>query len=138
MCYSRVGDGALTTGPVAASITFTNQNDAPVVDDQTIGPVDENSAAGTVVGTVVASDVDAGQSLTYAITAGNTSGAFAIDPGTGEITVANASARRWAPSRVMARAPVSYRDISAFVTYNGQRATCAGGRSCGFAALLPS
>jgi len=41
---------------------------------------------------VVASDVDAGQSLTYAITGGNPSGAFAIDPGTGEITVANASA----------------------------------------------
>ena len=88
----EVSDGALTTGPAAATITFTNQNDAPVVDDQTIGPVDENSAAGTVVGAVVASDVDAGQSLTYAITGGNSSGAFAIDPGTGEITVANASA----------------------------------------------
>jgi VCBS repeat-containing protein len=88
----EVSDGSLTAGPAAATITFTNQNDAPVVNDQTLGPLDESSALGTVVGTVAASDVDAGQSLSYAITAGNTGGTFAIDASTGEITVATPAA----------------------------------------------
>ena len=37
-------------------------------------------------------DPDAGQAHTFAITAGNTAGAFAIDPSTGQITVANSAA----------------------------------------------
>jgi VCBS repeat-containing protein len=74
------------------TITETDGNDAPVVADQGVGPVAENSANGTVVGTVVASDPDAGQTLSYAITAGNTGGAFAIAPGTGVITVATSAA----------------------------------------------
>jgi hypothetical protein len=65
-------------------------NTAPEVEDQAFG-VDENSAAGTVVGVVAATDPDAGQTLTYAVTAGNESGAFAIDSATGVITVADAS-----------------------------------------------
>lgn len=52
----------------------------------------ENSTAGTLVGLVNASDPDVGQTLTYAITAGNTNNAFAIDPATGAVTVANAAA----------------------------------------------
>jgi putative intracellular protease/amidase len=52
----------------------------------------ENAANGTSVGTVIASDPDAGQTLTYAIIGGNDSGAFAINPTTGQITVANATA----------------------------------------------
>ncbi|MCX5671401.1 MAG: YbhB/YbcL family Raf kinase inhibitor-like protein [Planctomycetota bacterium] len=62
-------------------------NSPPVVDDQAFS-VDENSAAGTVVGTVLATDPDAGDGLTYSITDGNTGTAFAIDAATGEITVA--------------------------------------------------
>ena len=50
--------------------------------------VNENSPAGTVVGTVTFTDPDVGQTHTFAITAGNTGGAFAIDPSTGQITVA--------------------------------------------------
>ena len=53
--------------------------------------VDENSVNGTVVGTVFASDPD-GDSLSYAITGGNTSGAFAINAGNGQLTVANSVA----------------------------------------------
>ena len=37
-------------------------------------------------------DPDVGQAHTFAITAGNTAGAFAIDPATGQITVANSAA----------------------------------------------
>jgi Ca2+-binding RTX toxin-like protein len=52
----------------------------------------ENAAVGTQVGTVTASDPDAGQTLSYAIIGGNDSGAFAINPTTGRITVANPAA----------------------------------------------
>jgi Ca2+-binding RTX toxin-like protein len=62
-------------------------NQPPVAEDQAFG-VAENSATGTVVGQVAASDPDAGQSLVYEIIAGNESGAFRIDAETGEITVA--------------------------------------------------
>jgi hypothetical protein len=74
------------------TINLTDLNEAPVVNDQTLGPLDENAALGAVVGTVAASDVDAGQSLSYAFTGGNTGGAFAIDGATGEITVATPAA----------------------------------------------
>jgi len=52
----------------------------------------ENSSNGTAVGTVVAFDPDTLTPLTYSITAGNTNSAFAINPATGQITVANAAA----------------------------------------------
>ena len=56
-----------------------------MVEDQTFS-VDENAVAGTVVGTVAASDVDAGQDRSYALS-GTGAGDFSID-GNGEITVA--------------------------------------------------
>ena len=64
-------------------------NQPPVIDPQAFS-VEENSAVGTAVGTVVASDPD-GDALTYAITAGNTDGAFAIDAASGALTVDNQS-----------------------------------------------
>jgi VCBS repeat-containing protein len=73
------------------TVNVNDVNEAPVLGGQTFS-LNENSAAGTVVGAVTGSDVDAGQTLTYAIVAGNTSGAFAIDVATGQITVANAAA----------------------------------------------
>ncbi len=51
--------------------------------------VAETSAAGTAVGTVTATTTGSG-SVSYAITAGNDAGAFAIDAGTGALTVAGA------------------------------------------------
>jgi autotransporter-associated beta strand protein len=52
--------------------------------------VTEHSPVGTVVGTVLATDTGAPPLvLSYAITAGNEAGVFAIDPATGQITVAN-------------------------------------------------
>ncbi len=66
-------------------------NQAPVAEDASWG-LNENSLAGTYAGTVTAADPDAGQSLTYQITAGNTNNAFAIDPVTGVITVSNSAA----------------------------------------------
>jgi hypothetical protein len=66
-------------------------NTAPTVNDDSFA-VDENSASGTSVGTVSASDPDPWDSLTYGITAGNTGTAFAIDDSTGEITVDDSGA----------------------------------------------
>ena len=65
-------------------------NNPPVINDQSLPSLDENSANATVVGSVTATDPELGP-LTYAITAGNTDGAFAIDATTGEITVADSS-----------------------------------------------
>ncbi|MBM4075442.1 MAG: hypothetical protein FJ267_07345, partial [Planctomycetes bacterium] len=64
-------------------------NESPIIIDQTLPAVAENSVSGTVVGVVTASDPDAGQVLSFAITGGNTGEAFAINPSTGQITVAN-------------------------------------------------
>jgi hypothetical protein len=69
----------------------TPPNRPPVISNQAFS-LKENSGNGTVVGTVAASDPDAGQTLSYQVTAGNASGAFAIDAATGRITVANAAA----------------------------------------------
>ena len=76
------------TGAIVLNLAFTPPNHPPQIDSQSFA-VNENSAAGVEVGTVLASDPDQGQTLTYAITDGNESGAFAIDGSTGLITVAN-------------------------------------------------
>ena len=74
-------------------VNVTNVNDnAPVVTAQNAAfAVTENAANGTAVGTVAATDEDAGDDLTFAITLGNTIGntgdAFAINGTTGAITV---------------------------------------------------
>ena len=52
----------------------------------------ENSGGRQVVGSVSASDPDAGDSLSYAITDGDPTGVFAINATTGEITVADRAA----------------------------------------------
>src|SRR5262249_22221045 len=50
----------------------------------------ENTASGTAVGTVAATDPDVGQTFqSWTITGGNTGGALAINASTGAITVAN-------------------------------------------------
>ncbi|HUQ68233.1 MAG TPA: cadherin domain-containing protein, partial [Planctomycetaceae bacterium] len=79
------------SGSATVTVNVINNNQSPVVDDQTF-TLPENSAAGTVVGTVAAADPDAGQTITYSITAGNAGGAFALNAATGELTVANPAA----------------------------------------------
>ncbi len=66
-------------------------NNAPQMSARTFS-LQENSAANTLAGNATGTDVDVGQTLTYAITAGNTNNAFAINAVTGAITVANAAA----------------------------------------------
>lgn len=82
------GDGGTSTGTV--TITVDGRNDAPTVSG---GPfaIPENRPNGSVVGAVSGADVD-GDALTFSIVGGNTGGAFAVNPLTGQITVANAMA----------------------------------------------
>jgi hypothetical protein len=68
-----------------------NDNGPVFVDASPTFSIPENSPVGTVVGSVTATDSDSPpNSLTYSIIGGNSSGAFAINPNTGEITVAGA------------------------------------------------
>ncbi len=87
----RVTDnGSPTSNPLTdtASITInlTNKNEMPTVNDATFFIV-EDSQNGAVVGTVSASDPDAGDNLTFSITGGNSGTPFAINPSSGQITV---------------------------------------------------
>ena len=70
------------------TIAVTDVNEAPTDEILTGGTVAENSANGTVVGTVRGIDPDAGAVLTYALI-DNAGGRFAIDANTGVITVAD-------------------------------------------------
>src|SRR5207237_1186256 len=87
----RASDGIAESNLATVTITVTAVNDAPVVEDQLFS-VAENSANGTVVGTILASDVDTGQTRTFAVTGGTGQAAFAVNATTGEITVANSAA----------------------------------------------
>ena len=88
----RVTDSTGNTYDDVFVINVTDVNETPVLNNQTLPPLTENSSNETVVGFVAASNPDAGQMLTYGINGGNTGGAFAINLSTGQITVANSSA----------------------------------------------
>ncbi|MCY2931606.1 MAG: cadherin domain-containing protein, partial [Planctomycetota bacterium] len=71
--------------------------------------VNSDSAVGTVVGRVMASDADANDRLTYAITGGNTDDAFTIDSQTGDLIVHDV-APLWAESTFGLTVAVTDRD----------------------------
>ena len=74
--------------PQTATITVNGANDAPVIGALSNSNVQENSANGTIVGTVAASDIDASDMVTFSLT-DDADGRFAIDSTTGQITVAD-------------------------------------------------
>ncbi|MBY0248397.1 MAG: DUF4347 domain-containing protein, partial [Nitrospiraceae bacterium] len=85
----------LPSNTALTTVTITAINDAPDIVDATVN-INENSANGTAVYDVndffTGTDLDReGTAISYSITAGNTGGAFAINPATGQITV-NSSA----------------------------------------------
>lgn len=84
-------DSGLGGPPATATITVTSVNDLPVVSG---GPfaIRQDSANGSVVGTIAAADVENQTPFVFAITGRNTGTAFAIDSATGQITVANRDA----------------------------------------------
>ena len=89
----EVSDSTHTTSQ-ALAITVDDANDnAPIITAAQSFSIDENSANGTAIGTVVATDVDTSPTTyqDWTITSGNTNSVFAIDSGSGEITIADAS-----------------------------------------------
>jgi predicted extracellular nuclease len=95
-------DGGIDTSAIQTfTITVESANDAPVFDPASYGfTVAEVAPDGTVVGTVSASDIDVGDTRSYAITASSVVGAFAIDATTGQITVASQAAMTLANSPI--------------------------------------
>ena len=85
-----VTDAGGLSDTAAVTVNLTNVNEDPTASDATFS-LAENSADGTVVGSVSASDPDASDTLSYAITGGDPSGAFSIDAATGQITVADSA-----------------------------------------------
>jgi hypothetical protein len=85
-----ISDGNGGTANANVSINVLPVNDRPTVSPATF-TIAENSVNGHAVGTVTAGDVD-GDSLAFSIVGGNTGGAFAIHPLTGQITVASSAA----------------------------------------------
>ena len=76
------------TATVAVTVTVADVDEAPAFGSTDYAfSVAEDAAADAAVGTVGATDPEAG-TLTYAITAGNDADAFAIAAGTGALTVA--------------------------------------------------
>lgn len=86
-CSATNEEGFSTTFTITINLTATTR--PPITGDQTVY-LPEGSISGTLVTQVQATDPN-NLPLTYAITAGNTSGAFTID-GSGNITVATPSA----------------------------------------------
>ncbi|MEI7899021.1 MAG: Ig-like domain-containing protein [bacterium] len=99
-----VADSGLLADTAAITITVYpvnhGSNQAPVVSDQAFS-LNENSSIGANVGTVTSSDPNPGDIRTYAITAGNAGGAFAINNLTGQLTVAAGIDFEIAPSYVL-------------------------------------
>src|SRR5688572_7473571 len=95
---SRRSDRAtreITRLPSESAVEIRRLEDRAVLSvdvvDLALFNVAENSAAGTVVGQVQATQSGTANPLAYAITGGNDDGAFAINGATGQITVADGS-----------------------------------------------
>ena len=84
------GNGNLSD-QATITINLTDVNEAPEINDQSFN-IDENTANGQQIGTLIATDPDNGQTLTYTIISGNTSNAFQIGSTSGVLSVANNSA----------------------------------------------
>ena len=83
-----VGWGAEST---AASVETASCNAAPEFGETAYEfEIAEDASVDDAVGTVTATDLDEGDTVTYSITAGNEAGKFAVDSSTGAITVAGA------------------------------------------------
>jgi hypothetical protein len=74
-----------------AVINLNNVNEPPSMIGKTFA-INENAANGSLVGTMVATNPDFGQTITFSIQSGNTGAAFAINSTTGAITVNNSAA----------------------------------------------
>jgi hypothetical protein len=88
----RVSDGVGGYDDQAIAVTVANQNEAPVIFSNGGGSTASISVAenGTAVTTVAASDVDAGTTLSYAISGGADASRFTINAVTGALSFVTA------------------------------------------------
>ncbi len=87
-----VGDGVNTSDTQTLSVSVSDVNEHfPVVTVGQSFTIQENLANGSIVGTVAATDAIATTNLQNWTLTSNPGNRFAIDPNTGQITVANAS-----------------------------------------------
>lgn len=75
---------------IRVAVVVTDVNEPPVFEPPVAAIMPASVAPGTAVTRVRAGDPDRGDSVTFSISAGNDRGLFAINPATGEITVATA------------------------------------------------
>ncbi len=94
----KVTDNGTSPKSTSAIITVNLIGDTPVV--ETNNPpvitaqqfiVKESTISDNLIGSVIAKDADAGQTLTYSITSGNGSGVFAINSQTGVLKTTNSN-----------------------------------------------
>ena len=88
----RTTDGTNTSALEIITINVGDVNDnAPVITPAQTFTIAENSATGSTVGTILATDADLSTTLSnWTITSGNTGTAFALNASTGELTLNNA------------------------------------------------
>ena len=86
----RVTDSDGETYDETMTINLTDVNETPTDLAISASTVAENAANGTTVGTVSATDPDAGETFTYSLV-NDQGGRFAIDANTGVVTVADSS-----------------------------------------------
>ncbi len=86
-----VDQGVAVDKTIVINIGSTGNNAPVFTNEAYVFSIPQNSANGTVVGMVSATDQDS-NTLTYSITSGNTNNAFALNAASGQITVSNSAA----------------------------------------------
>ncbi|WP_197532267.1 cadherin repeat domain-containing protein [Symmachiella macrocystis] len=87
----NVNDDKQLIETLSVTIEVKNVNEFPALEKHTLS-IAENSAASVVVGRVLVSDPDAGDTLLFFFNNDNATSPFRIDPRTGEITVIDPTA----------------------------------------------
>ncbi|WP_421896530.1 cadherin domain-containing protein [Marinoscillum sp.] len=85
----QVSDG-VNSVTSTVTIDINDVNEAPAMEPYSFS-IDENVATGTLVGTLVATDPE-GDDISFQIVSGNESGAFALDPSSGVLSVNDSAA----------------------------------------------
>ena len=83
-----VGDFVGNTASASITININDINETPIITPYLGFAIDENSPVNTIVG-VVDVETDAGETLSFSITNGNSCNVFGINSPTGEIYVSN-------------------------------------------------
>jgi VCBS repeat-containing protein len=78
--------GGLSTAAQAVTVKVTDVNEAPTVTSKSTGSVNENAVSSTVIYTATATDVDAGDAVTFSL-GGADAALLDIDNNTGAVTL---------------------------------------------------